>query len=136
MGVITNIAPYSLFGWAEQHIASSLAGVLNATTPLFTLGFAISTRTERLTLPRVLGLVLGLPASSSCPPHGTNAGLRGSLLGVGASLLASACYAASYVYARRFLTGRQLPPLVLATGQMIAGGVLLGALAQWSPPPR
>jgi drug/metabolite transporter (DMT)-like permease len=129
MAIITNIAPYFLFAWAEQHIASSLAGVLNATTPLFTLGFAASTRTERLTLPRLLGLVLGFTGVIvlSAPWH--NAGLGSSLLGVGASLLASACYAASYVYARRFLTGRQLPPLVLATAQMIAGAVLLGALA-------
>jgi drug/metabolite transporter (DMT)-like permease len=129
MAIITNIAPYFLFAWAEQHIASSLAGVLNATTLLFTLGFAASTRTERLTLPRLLGLVLGFTGVIvlSAPWH--NAGLGSSLLGVGASLLASACYAASYVYARRFLTGRQLPPLVLATAQMIAGAVLLGALA-------
>src|SRR6266540_7117015 len=57
MAVVTNIAPYFLYGWAEQHINSGLAGVLNATTPLFTLLFAVGTYTERLTIPRLVGLV-------------------------------------------------------------------------------
>jgi drug/metabolite transporter (DMT)-like permease len=39
------------------------------------------------------------------------------------------CYAASYVYARRFLSGGELSPLVLSSGQMIAGAVLLTLLA-------
>jgi len=129
MAVITNIAPYFLFAWGEERITSSLAGVVNATTPLFTLLLAVTTRTERLTLLRALGLPLGFAGVVvlAAPWHGH--GLGGSLLGIGASLLASGCYAAGYVYARRFLTGRALPALVLSTGQMLAGSVLLGAVA-------
>lgn len=129
MAVITNIAPYFLFAWAEQHINSGLAGVLNATTPLFTLLFAVSTHTERLTVPRVIGLAVGFlgVVVLAAPWHDGRVG--SSLLGVGAALLASAFYAASYVYARRFLSARQLSPLVLSTGQMVAGAVLLGILA-------
>jgi drug/metabolite transporter (DMT)-like permease len=59
MAIVSNIAPYFLFAWGEQRINSGLAGVLNATTPLFTLLFAVSTHTERLTVPRVIGLALG-----------------------------------------------------------------------------
>jgi drug/metabolite transporter (DMT)-like permease len=36
MAVLANIAPYLLYGWAQQYVASSLAGALNATTPLLT----------------------------------------------------------------------------------------------------
>jgi drug/metabolite transporter (DMT)-like permease len=129
MAVITNIAPYFLFAWGEQRITSSLAGVLNATTPLFTLLLAVSTRTERLTLLRLLGLGLGFAGVVVLAAPWHDAGLGGSLPGVGAALLASACYAAGYVYARRFLTGRALPALVLSTGQVLAGSVLLGAAA-------
>ena len=54
--VVANIIPYFLFGWGEQRISSALAGVLNATTPLFTLVFALATRTEpRTTAIRVAG---------------------------------------------------------------------------------
>jgi drug/metabolite transporter (DMT)-like permease len=129
MAIVTNIAPYFLFAWAEQHINSGLAGVLNATTPLFTLVFAVSTHTERLTTTRMVGLAVGFlgVVVLAAPWHDGEIG--SSLFGVGASLLASASYAASYVYARRFLSARQFSPLVLSTGQMVAGAVLLGALA-------
>ncbi len=129
MAVVTNIAPYFLFAWAEQHINSGLAGVLNATTPLFTLLFAVSTHTERLTAARVVGLVVGFLGVVVLAAPWHDGGIGSSLLGVGASLLASASYAASYVYARRFLSARQFSPLVLSTGQMVAGAVLLAALA-------
>ncbi len=129
MAVITNIAPYFLYAWGEQRITSSLAGVLNATTPLFTLLLAVSTRTERPSLFRLLGLALGFAGVVVLAAPWQDAGLGGSFLGIGAALLASACYAAGYVYARRFLTGRALPALVLSTGQVLAGSLLLGAAA-------
>jgi len=39
MGVVANVVPFFLFAWGEQRISSGLAGVLNGTTPLFTLAF-------------------------------------------------------------------------------------------------
>ena len=59
MAVVANIAPYFLFGWGVERIASGLAGVLNATTPLFTLAFALAIRSERLSAVRLTGLLLG-----------------------------------------------------------------------------
>jgi drug/metabolite transporter (DMT)-like permease len=44
--IVANLIPYFLFGWGEQHVDSSVAGTLNATTPLFTLAIAFATRTE------------------------------------------------------------------------------------------
>jgi drug/metabolite transporter (DMT)-like permease len=125
----SNIAPYFLYAWAEQRITSSLAGVLNATTPLFTLLFAVSTRTERPTTRRLFGLLLGFAGVVILAAPWHDSGLSASLADISAALLASAFYAASYVYARRFLTGRNLPAMVLSTGQMVAGTVLLGAFA-------
>jgi drug/metabolite transporter (DMT)-like permease len=62
-------------------------------------------------------LVLAAPWRTAVP--------GGSVFGMGACLLGAACYAASYVYARRFLTGRGVPALVLSTGQLAAGAALL-----------
>jgi drug/metabolite transporter (DMT)-like permease len=42
--------------------------------------------------------------------------------------VASACYALGYVYARRFLTSRPVPAVVLSTGQMVAGTLLLAVV--------
>jgi drug/metabolite transporter (DMT)-like permease len=125
MAVVANIAPYFLFGWGVERIASGLAGVLNATTPLFTVVFALTTRSERLSAVRVAGMLLGFVGVVVLAAPWRTTALGGSLPGVGACLLGSACYAASYVYARRFLTGRGLSALVLSTGQMAAGAVLL-----------
>jgi drug/metabolite transporter (DMT)-like permease len=125
MATIANIAPYFLFGWGEQHITSGLAGVLNATTPLFTLLLVLATRTETVSLVRLAGLAIGFAGVVVLAAPWKGLALDGSLPGVAACLLASACYAASYVYARQFLTGRGWSAMVLSTGQMTAGATLL-----------
>src|SRR5262249_29316507 len=42
-----NAAPYLLFALSEQHVASSTAGMLNATTPLWTVLVALTVRHQR-----------------------------------------------------------------------------------------
>ena len=37
MGILNNVIPFCLIVWGQQHIASGLASILNATTPLFTV---------------------------------------------------------------------------------------------------
>src|SRR5262245_28247899 len=37
MGLLNNAIPFSLIAWGQTHIASGLASILNATTPLFTV---------------------------------------------------------------------------------------------------
>jgi drug/metabolite transporter (DMT)-like permease len=125
MAVVANIAPYFFFGWGIERVASGLAGVLNATTPLFTLAFVLTARSERLSLVRVSGLLLGFVGVVLLAAPWRTAAFGGSLPGVGACLLGAACYAASYVYARRFLIGRGFSALVLSAGQMAAGAGLL-----------
>ena len=104
--------------------ASNLAGAVNATTPLWTVLFALLARAhDRFSGPQWAGLLLGLaggllilsPWQADAPP------LPGLLACVGAS----ASYGLSYVYMGRFLTNRGLPPLVLSTGQLIAASGLL-----------
>jgi drug/metabolite transporter (DMT)-like permease len=128
--VVANIVPYFLFGWGEQRTTSALAGVLNATTPLFTLVFALATRTEpRTTAVRAAGLLLGfVGALVVLAPWRAGTG-PGSLSGQAACLLAAACYGVAYIYMRRFLTGRGFPPLALAASQLTAATVLLALVA-------
>ena len=45
--LFANAAPYLLFAVGEQHVASSTAGMLNATTPLWTVVIALGTRHQR-----------------------------------------------------------------------------------------
>jgi drug/metabolite transporter (DMT)-like permease len=131
MAVLANLAPYLLFSWSEQRISAGLAGALSGTTPLLTLLLAHAFGVGRLTVARVFGLVLGLVGVVllAAPWHeGTQ---TVSLPGVLAALGAAACYAGSYVYARRLLTNRDTEPLVLAAAQLTVGACLIGAVIPW-----
>jgi drug/metabolite transporter (DMT)-like permease len=142
MGVISNVVPFLGFAWGEDNGApSGLAGIYNATTPLWTLVIAIvALPAERPTRNRLAGLVLGFAGVLVvlAPWHATSgARLHGQL----ACLGAGACYGVAFVYTRRFLTGRA-EPIGLATAQLICAAVEIGVLAPLvatgsvSQPPR
>lgn len=60
-GVLTFTINYGLLFWAEQHISSGLASVLQSTIPAFGLVIAHAYLPgERLSWPKVLGVALGL----------------------------------------------------------------------------
>jgi drug/metabolite transporter (DMT)-like permease len=131
MAALANIAPYLLFSWSEERISAGLAGALSGTTPLLTLLLAHAFGVGRLTVARVSGLVLGLVGVVllAAPWHeGTRAV---SLSGVLAALGAAACFAGSYVYARRLLTNRGTEPLVLSAAQLTVGACLIGVAVPW-----
>lgn len=126
--LVANLVPYFLFAWGEQRVDSAVAGTLNATTPLFTVALALSTRTEAtITATRVAGLALGfVGAVLIVAPWGN---LSGSATGALACLAAAASYGISFVYMHRYLIGRALSPLTLAAAQITAGALILAAAA-------
>jgi drug/metabolite transporter (DMT)-like permease len=69
--LFANAAPYLLFALGEQNVSSSTAGILNATTPLWTIVVALVTRHERrLPAARAAGLLVGFAGASArwrCP---------------------------------------------------------------------
>jgi drug/metabolite transporter (DMT)-like permease len=51
MGLLNNVIPFSLIVWGQGHLASGLAAILNATTPLWTVVAAhFLNRDEKLRL--------------------------------------------------------------------------------------
>ncbi|WP_231583498.1 DMT family transporter [Rufibacter radiotolerans] len=59
-GLIGNLIPAFLFAYAETQLASGLAGVLNSLTALFTLIIGAVFFQQRITLLRVLGILIGI----------------------------------------------------------------------------
>jgi len=58
--LLANLAPYLLFAVAERRIDSAVAGMINATTPLFTVVIAVLVGHEtKPTRTQVVGLVVG-----------------------------------------------------------------------------
>ncbi len=129
MAIISNIVPYFLFAWGVQRTPSSVAGVVLATTPLLTLMLAFATGSEYLSGLRVGGLVLGFFGVVMLAAPWRSTVVHGAIAGTGACLLAGICYAVSYVYSRRFLTGRGVSPLALSAGQLSIAALLLGITA-------
>lgn len=104
--------PWVLIGIGEQTIDSGLAGVLNATTPLWTVLFGLLIGQERLRPSRATGLLLGFSGVVLilAPWHSASLLQWGAL----ACLTASASYGIAYVYIGRKLTGHGKPPVALA----------------------
>lgn len=63
LGMISNLAPAILFAIAETNMSSSLAGMLNSLTPVFTIIVGVIFYKVKINLPLALGLGLGLIGS-------------------------------------------------------------------------
>lgn len=125
MSLINNVIPFSLIAWGQTHIASGLASILNATTPLFTVIAAhLWTRDEKMSPPKVLGVLLGFTGVVIMIGYASVAGTGGSLYGQLAILGAALSYSLAGIYGRRF---RQfgIQPIVTATGQVTVSSALL-----------
>jgi drug/metabolite transporter (DMT)-like permease len=121
MAVVANIIPFLLITWGEEHISSSLAAILNSTTPLFTALLAnVFLHTEKLTPLRAIGILVGFAGVGVI----VGGGEQGSLGGQLAVILASASYGVGFVYARRHLVGRAGTPLRLSAGQLSVAAII------------
>jgi drug/metabolite transporter (DMT)-like permease len=127
MGALNNLLPFSLIVWGQTQIASGLAAILNATTPLFTVVLAhVLTRDERLTPARLAGVAAGLAGVVLMIGPAALGGAGAGVLAQLACLAAALCYALAGIFGRRF---RGQPPLITATGQVSAGALMVLPLA-------
>ncbi|HEY3143338.1 MAG TPA: DMT family transporter [Acidimicrobiales bacterium] len=127
IATVGSVVPFTLLAWGEQRITSALTAVLNASTPLFTALIAFLARQERLRPIQGVGLGIGLCGVAIAAGFGASDLQGSSITGALAAVGAGACYGIALVYVRRNLT--VLPPLVAASGQLLAGSVILAPLA-------
>jgi drug/metabolite transporter (DMT)-like permease len=122
--VFGNVIPYLLFAVAERQVDSSVAGMLNATTPLWTLVIAFAAgQTPTLRARQLVGVALGLVGTVLIfAPW--NAGTQFTSSGAVLCLAAALSYGISYVYIGRFLSEAGTSPLALSAGQLLAASVL------------
>lgn len=124
MGIFNNILPFTLIVWGQQQIPAGLAGILNAATAVFGVLVAAAVfADERLTVPRLAGVVLGL---------------AGVVVAIGPTALAAfdlrsaaqlACLGAALSYAVSGAFGRVMlkgvRPEVSAAGMLTAASLVL-----------
>ena len=127
MGALNNLIPFTLIVWGQTHIASGLASILNAATPLFTVVLAhLLTHDEKMTPNRLAGVVLGLAGVAVLIGPEVLRGLGFHLVAQLAVLGAALSYAFAGIFGRRF---RGEPPLVVAAGQVTATTVMILPIA-------
>src|SRR5919202_5202642 len=118
VALLFNSVPFALFAWGETEVSSVVAGIANATTPLYTLlvGLLVLPQ-ERPTRGRVLGLAVGFVGVAIV--LGPWRDIGGELLGYLACLAAAACYGIGFPDTRRFLTRRGESPVRLSAAPVL-----------------
>ncbi len=125
MGLLNNAIPFSLIVWGQTQIASGLASILNATTPLFTVLVAhLLTADERLSKGRIAGVLIGLAGIVVLIGPQALAGLGKDVAAQLAVLGAAISYGFAAIFGRRFKR-MGVPPLATAAGQVTASSLLL-----------
>jgi drug/metabolite transporter (DMT)-like permease len=106
LSVLLNSAPSFLFAKAETQLSSTLAGLINATTPAITiLLVSVILRTESITRTQVFGLAVSFMGIAILVEVWKGLG-ESSLSSVLALFTAVSCFAVSYPYIRKFLISR------------------------------
>jgi drug/metabolite transporter (DMT)-like permease len=122
-----NALPFLLFSLGQQTVDSGVAGVLNATTPLWSLLIGLLLGTERGMRPvRLGGLLLGFAGVLLIFAPWQRSGLFG--WGALALLGAAASYAVAFAYMGRHLTGRGAPVALCAAQLGVAAGLAGSAM--------
>ena len=121
--------PFALITSAEQHVDSSLAATLTAPVPIFVIPIAALMLRERITLNKVVGVIVGLVGVVVLIGFDPSQIGRTDLTPQLALVGAAASYAFGGVYARRFVHGQNPMVtsflLVLFAMLMAAAGAVL-----------
>ena len=127
MAVINITIPFLLITWAEQSVDSSLAAVLTAPVPLFTIVLsALFLHDEPLRVNGLVGLIVGFFGVVIVTSPGLTAA-GGSVAGEVALLGAAFSYGMGAVYSRRFVRG--LRPMIPAVLQVTIAALITGTIA-------
>jgi drug/metabolite transporter (DMT)-like permease len=124
LGLLSAAVPFTLIAWGEKHIDSGVAGVVQASLPVFTALLAMRfVPSERPTRAKVLGIALGLLGvgvlTGVDPGHGWLA-----VVGVLAVVLSSLSYSAGGLFGQS-RTKRIAGPVLAAATTFYGALVLL-----------
>jgi drug/metabolite transporter (DMT)-like permease len=124
-GVFMSAIPFSLFSYAQQYTTSSLAAIIGAATPMFTL-LAILTiyRTEKVTIVATIGLMVGLIGVAITLGVWEGFG-QNDPLAIGALVLATISYGIGGPYIRKFVSPMNLSGTSSAAAQVFTSAITL-----------
>lgn len=122
--------PNFFFAVAQQHVNSSLAGVLNSLTPLFTLVLGVAFFSMQFTPRKIVGVVLGLAGAAVLILFNSKSGISGNAFYASLCVLATVCYAINANTVNRWL--RDQHPAAIASAAFVLTGWLFAIGLWWS----
>ena len=132
MAVIQVVVPFVLIASGQRHIASSLAGILIASSPIFTALIAArydaEERPHGVAIAGVVIGIFGVVLLFGIDLRGDSAALAGGLMVV----LAALGYAVGSLYLKHRLHG--VPPVAIAAATIALGALLMAPAAPFALP--
>ena len=126
MGLLNNVLPFGFIFAGQTLITVGLSSIINAMTPLFAVLIMAAFQEERLTINRIIGVLLGVAGVAVL--RGFNGSLDFSqTLGIGLCLAGTLSYGFAALWGRRFLSG--VPPLKSATCQLLCSTLIMAFVA-------
>jgi drug/metabolite transporter (DMT)-like permease len=127
LGVLSYSIPFALYPLSQQHLASGVAAIINALTPITTVVVSqFWPGGEKVTLSKLLGIGAGFAGAAILALPALSSGGSSELWAIGACLLATLCYAASLNVTRSYA---KLDPTTLATVALTGAAVAAVAAA-------
>lgn len=133
MGLLNAALPWTLYAYAGLHLGAGTMAILNATTPFFGAVCGALWLGEPFTPRKLGGLTLGVAGVTMVVGLGPIALAPGVLLGTGACVAATFCYAVSATWLKRL--GSDAPPLSLSTASLVVAGLAIAPFLPALPAP-
>lgn len=113
LGVVGYAIPFALFPLSQHYLASGVAAIINALTPITTVIVShFWPGGEKATVLKSFGVTAGFAGAAILAIPALQAGGTSQLWAIGACLLATLCYAVTLNYTRRF---SKIDPTTIAT---------------------
>lgn len=102
-GIVGNLIPSVLFALAETNLESSLTGILNALSPIFTMLIAVYIFKFKVRIMQIAGIITGFAGTIGLSFINSTGGIGEMNIYVWLTIIATFCYAMSLNFIKAYL---------------------------------
>ncbi|WP_461205380.1 DMT family transporter [Clostridium sp. DL1XJH146] len=132
LGAINSAIPFTLIATATLTLNASIASILNSATPIFTVIVASIWLKEKLTVKKLLGILIGIIGVVVLLGWSPMLITPKVIIAASMSILATICYGFAGVFAKKAF--KDVDSLSIATGQQLSAAIVLLPFAIFNIP--